>query len=66
MKKFLGIALVITCLSAGLFASLHLGMAHGAKGYFIGALLGFGGGMIIWSAVIKVVSKPQKKDQSSK
>lgn len=57
MKTCTGLAMILVYILAGLYLSVHLGITHGAKGYFIGALVGFGGSMIIGAIVISIISK---------
>ena len=49
--------MILVYVSAGLCLSINLGITHGAKGYFIGALVGFGGSVIIGALVISIISK---------
>ena len=57
MKTCTGLVMIMVYISAGLCLSINLGITHGAKGYFIGALVGFGGSIIVGAVVISIISK---------
>ncbi len=61
MKNVLGILMAVVFLANGLWFSIQLGINHGLQGYLVGALLGFGGSIVIGSLIFKVLNKINHK-----
>lgn len=59
MKKILEIFMVFLFFSIGILISIYSGINYGFKGYFLGALVGFGGCVAFANVVCILLSKFQ-------
>ena len=56
MKTFVGLAMIPAYVAAGVFLSIKIGITHGLMGYFVGALVGFGGSVVCGAIVLRMIA----------
>lgn len=54
IRKIVGVLILVAYVSVGLIFSIYFGESIGIIGYFLGALLGFGGSLSLGAIICKI------------